>query len=193
MEKEISKKLDRVSKPSLSEKQSARTTFKLSESCTSAIDWLIKRNNLKPKEVFDLMCSDETLIKIAIEAAKSNGKNGSTKQIRKTFVISNRVLRLLNEYSKNYKLSRDLIVEKLILLFKVLLEQLAKREKQQERKALKILSDLEEKAESVEEQLKDLLDNDSPILYRFADVGTVLMKLTDDIESKLSDDVPIKM
>ncbi len=191
MNKKINEKLERVSKTSLSEKQSVRTTFKLSESSNNAIDWLIKTNNLKPKEVFDLMCSNENLVDFAIEAAKKNGKSSSTKQTRKTFVISKRVLRLLNRYSEKNKLSRDLIVEYLILLFKALLEKHAEEEKQQEQKALTIISDFWSKAESIEKELKDLLDDDSPILDRFGYVIVLLMNLVGAIESKLSDGTPI--
>jgi hypothetical protein len=191
MNKKINKTLDRVSKTSLSEKQSVRTTFKLSENSNNAIDWLIKTNNLKPKEVFDLMCSNENLVDFAIEAAQKNGKSNSTKQTRKTFVISKQVLRLLNRYSKKHKLSRDLIVENLILLFKALLEKHAEEEKQREEKALTIISDFCSKAESVEKQLKDLLDDDSPILDRFGYVIVLLMNLVSAIESKLSDGVSI--
>lgn len=191
MNKKINKKLNRVSKTSLSEKQSVRTTFKLSESSNNAIDWLIKTNNLKPKEVFDLMCSNENLVDFAIEAVKKNGTSSSTKQTRKTFVISKQVLRLLNRYSEKHKLSRDLIVENLILLFKALLEKHAEEEKQREEKALTIISDFWSKAESVEKQLKDLLDDDSPILDRFGYVIVLLMNLSSAIESKLSGGVPI--
>jgi len=191
MKKQISKKLDRISKTSLSEKQSVRTTFKLSESSNNAIEWLIKTNNLKPKEVFDLICSNENLVDLVIEVARKNGTSSSAKQMRKTFVISKRVLRLLNRFAKKHKLSRDLIVENLILLFKALLEKHAEEEKQREEKALTIISDFWSKAESVEEQLKDVLDDDSPILDRFGYVIVLLMNLVSAIESELSNDVPI--
>jgi len=191
MNRKVDDKLDRISKTILSEKQSVRTTFKLSDSSSNAIYWLIKTNNLKPKEVFDLICSNENLIDFAIEAAIKDGKTSSAKKTRKTFVISKRVLRLLNKYSEKHKLSRDLIVENLILLFKALLEKHAEEEKQREEKALTIISDFWSKAESVEKQLKDLLDDDSPILDRFGYVIVLLMNLASAIESKLSNGVPI--
>lgn len=191
MKKPNNRKLELVSKTSLSEKQSVRTTFKLSESSNNAIDWLIKTNNLKPKEIFDLMCSNENLVDFAIESAKKNETSSSTKQTRKTFVISKRVLRLLNRCSEKHKLSRDLIVENLILLFKALVEKHAEEEKQREEKALTIIADFWSKAESVEKQLKDVLDDDSPILDRFGYVIVLLMNLVSAIESKLSNGVPI--
>ena len=191
MKNEKNKNLKRVSKISLSEKQSVRTTFKLSEDCINAIDWLLKTNNLKPKELFDLICSNNDLVNLAAEAAKINEKNISAKYKRKTFVISKRVLRLLNKKSEEHTISRDLIVEKLILLFKALLEKHTEEEKQKEEKALSIISDFWSKAEKIENKLKDLLDDDNPILDRFGVVIVIIMNLVSAIESKLNNDVPI--
>jgi len=191
MKRRAIKTLNRVSKTSLSEKQSVRTTFRLSDSGNNAIDWLIKANNLKPKEVFDIICTNDSLVEIAIEAAKKNKKSGSTNQTRKTVVISKRVLRLLNKLSNDEGLSRDVIVENLILLFKARLEKHSEEEKKKEEKADVIISDFWGKAEAVEKQLKKLLDDDNPILDRFSLVIVVVMNLALAIESKLSDDTPI--
>ena len=102
MKNENNTNLKRVSKTSLSEKQSVRTTFKLSENCINAIDWLLKTNNLKPKELFDIICSNKDLPNLAAEVAKKDDKNISENYTRKTYVISKRVLRLLcqNETTK---------------------------------------------------------------------------------------------
>lgn len=185
---QVFRNLDRVAQ---TDKQSVRTTFKLSDSSNNAIDWLIKTNNLKPKEIFDLMCFNESFVDVAIKNAKENPEVISTKQTRKTFVISRGVLRLLNRYSKEHELSRDVIVENLISLFKMLLEMQAEAEKPKEEEAHKIISDFWEKAESLEDQLKALLGDDSPILDRFGYVIVLLMNLVMAIESKLSDGTPI--
>jgi hypothetical protein len=98
---------------------------------------------------------------------------------------------MLNKLSKDHGLSRDLVFESLILTFKVLLEKHSENERQNEKKAHKIISDFWAKAEEVEQQLKGLLDDDSPILERFGLVVNVLMNLEMAIESKLSNGVPI--
>ena len=191
MEKQINQVFRNLDRVSQTDKQSVRTTFKLSDSSNNAIDWLIKTNNLKPKEIFDLMCSDENFVNVAIKTAKENPEVISTKQTRKTFVISRGVLRLLNRCSESHKISRDVIVENLISLFKMLLEMQAKAEKKKEEKALKIISDFWSKAESLEDQLKALLGDDSPILDRFGKVIVVLWNLEMAIKSKLSNGTPI--
>ncbi|MBD3377597.1 hypothetical protein GF406_21390 [candidate division KSB1 bacterium] len=185
------KNIKQVSKISLSEKQSVRTTFKLTEDCINAVDWLLKTNNLKVKELFDFLCSNNNLVNLAAEAVKKEDKNISSKYIRKTFVISKRVLRLLNKKSEEYRISRDLVVEKLVLLFKELLEKHTKEEKQKEEKAFSIISDFWARAEEIETNLKDLLDDDNPILDRFGVITIIIMNLVNAIESKLNDDVPI--
>jgi len=190
-----SKNLNRVSKTSLSEKQSVRTTFKISENCINAIDWLLKTNNLKPKELFDIIGSNNDLVNFATEAAIKDEKNNSVKHTRKTFVISKRVLSLLNKKSKDDKgkpiIQRDLIVEKLVLLFKALLEKHTEEEKKKEEKAQSIISDFWTKAEEIENKLKDLLDDDNPILERFGLIIVIIMNLESAIEKKLSNDIPI--
>ena len=75
--------------------------------------------------------------------------------------------------------------------FKALLEKYAEEEKQREEKAHVIIRDLWAEAESVEKQLKDLLDDDNPIVNRFGMVIVVIMNLVVAIESKLSNDTPI--
>ena len=195
MKSKNSKNLNRVSKTSLSEKQSVRTTFKISENCINAIDWLLKTNNLKPKELFDIICSNNDLVNLAAEAAKKDEKNNSVKHTRKTFVISKRALRLLTKKSKDDKgkaiISRDLIVEKLVLLFKALLEKHTEEEKKKEEKAQSIISDFWTKAEEIENQLKNLLDDDNPILERFGLIIVIIMNLESAIDKKLSNDIPI--
>lgn len=185
------KKLNGVSKISLSEKQSVRTTFKLNENCINVIDWLLKTNNLKPKELFDLICFNNDLINLAAEAAKKDDKDISIKQSRKTFVISKRVLRLVNKKSEEYGLSRDLFFENLVSLFKALLEKHTEEEKHKEKKAHSIISDFRTNAETVEKQLKEVIDDGNPILDRFSLVMVVVMNLAGAIESKLSNDIPI--
>ncbi len=192
MKNQINKQLNRVSQVSLSEKQSVRTTFNLSENSNNAIDWLVEKNNLKPKEVFDLVCSNDNLIQLAVEAAGKNETGSSLKQVRKTFVISKRVLRLLNKLSKEHEVSRDLIVGSLILLFKLLLEKHSEEEKQREKKAHAIISDFLTNADDVEQQLKKLLDNDNPIIERFGLIVVVVMNLVSAITSKLSNGIPIE-
>lgn len=191
MMNKYNKKIDLVSNTHFLESQSVRTTFKLSENSMNAIEWIIKKYSLKPKEIFDIICSNENLLNFAIETTKKNKGTDSTKTTRKTFVLSKRVLRLLNRLSNKNKLSRDLIVENLVLLYKTLLEKFAEEEKKKEKKALTIISDFYSKAELVEKQLQDILGDDNPILDRFGYVIILLMNLECAIKSKLLKGVPI--
>lgn len=182
-----SKKLNRVSQTSLSGKQSVRTTFKLNENCINDLDWILRTNNLKPKELFDLFSSFGALIDVATKAAKNNDRDLSIKQKRKTFVISKRVLHLLNKKSEKEDVSRDIIIENVVSIFKELLE----RETKKEREAKSIISAFCGNAEKIEKELGNLLGEDNPILSRFGIIVTITLNLLDAVELKLSNDIPV--
>ncbi len=174
-----------VSKSSLLEQRSVRTTFKLSESGKNALDWLINSTKLKPKELFDAMLIKENRIGAAMDYAVGEAGSRPTKQIRKTLVVSKRALRLLNRYSQKQKIARDVIVENLILLFKALIESIAEKEKQQEKKALDLIYDFASSASSLEEKLKTMLDEDNPIVDGFGIVVITLDNFLHEIEDSL--------
>ncbi len=73
----------------------------------------------------------------------------------------------------------------------MLLEMQAEAEKRKEEEAHKIISDFWSEAESLEDQLKALLGDESPIVDRFGYVIVLLMNLVMAIESKLSNGTPI--
>lgn len=192
MEDKTEKAMNRVAKVNLSERQSVRTTFRFSEDSLNAINWLVESHELKPKEILDALCADERFLTYVIQAVKDENKEASAvKRNRKTFVISKKALRLLNKYSRENQVARDRIVENLILSFKSVLQQQAEKEKEQEKEAKEIISGLCKQAYSVEEQLKDLLHEDNPILDRFGEVVVVLDNLVGAIEAKLTNGVPI--
>lgn len=180
------------SKINLTEKQSVRTTFKLTKKSIDAINWLIEKYDTKPKEIFDIMCSNENLIKTVIEYLTNNNNfNNSNTYIRKTFVISKLALRSLNAYSKKNKIARDLIVDNLIFVFEHLLKKIEENERKQEEKALSIISNFWGEAEKIEKELKTFLEDEHPILTRFSYVIVLLMNLTSAIKSKLEEGIPI--
>lgn len=178
-------------KPNLLERQSARTTFRMSEAVSDILDSLIEDNSIKPKEIFELMCSNENLLQIAVDVTKKDRKEDSGKGIRKTFVISKGALRILSRSSKKEIIPRDQLVETLIVLFKTLLEKQAVDQKENNKKASRIVSDLWSEAEEVEGKLKEFLDDDDPILDRISMVIVVIQNLSSAIEANLSEDIPI--
>jgi hypothetical protein len=182
---------DLMSKSNLIKKESKRTTFKLSRKSLEAIDWMVESYNLTAKEVFDQICSGDTVLEHAVEFVKKSEGVTSKEFTRKTFVISQQSLGLLNRTSNRQKISRDLLVNYLILLYKVLIEKNIEQEKKNEAKALKIISEFWKEAGDVEKQLTTLLGDENPIIMRFITISIIIGNLYDAIESKLSDGTPI--
>jgi len=171
--------------------ESVRTTFKLSEDTHNIINWIIEEKNLKPKEVFDLIFDIKELVDFAVQLGQKNEKNNTTTSIRKTFVISKQALSSINKLSKDHKLSRDLIVENLLLFFKKFLEKFEERERKLEEKAYEIVNNLCEKSGDVEEQLIELLGRNNPIINRLGYAIVILSNLVGSIDNKIKNNVPI--
>ena len=70
MKELIDKKAKKISKMKLSEKQSVRTTFKISKKANDIMETLVKAHNIKPKVIFEEMCSDEDLTELVLEAIR---------------------------------------------------------------------------------------------------------------------------
>jgi hypothetical protein len=91
-------------------RQSVRATFRLSESCISAITILAAHLGIKQKSVFDHLMEDPILLKdIARELEDVRFSHG--KRVQKTFVVSRRSLGRLEATSSTYNTSRDALVE----------------------------------------------------------------------------------
>jgi len=176
---------------SLSEKQSVRTTFKLSKKSLDAFNSLIEAHRLKPKEIFDLICSFDQLIDIAVKSIDNESLPTGKEYVRKTYVISQQDKRLLNRLSKKHGVPRDMLVDRLILAYEGILKLHKKKEREQEEKAYKIVSEFSQNAGATLKELSDLLDKDSPILERFGAIELLVENLNTAIYEKLEYDTPI--
>ena len=176
----------------LADKQSVRTTFKLSNECVDVLNQILEKNNLKPKELFEHIFLGEFFGEIIDSISKKGmDKNLSVQRIRKTFVLSKGALRTFNKRSKKLEISRDLLVERLILITKAFLDKIAENEKKEDEKSLSIMSDFMEKVYETEDKLRSLHREDNPILERFS-FGVVVMEcLKGAIKSKVESGVPI--
>ena len=175
----------------LSEKQSVRTTFKLNKKSLEALNSLIDAHRLKPKEIFDHICSLDQLIDIAVKSFNKESLPTDKEYIRKTYVISQQDKRLLNRLSKKHGVPRDILVDRLILAYEGILQLHKIKEREQEEKAYKIVSEFSQKAGATLKELSDLLDKDSPILERFGTIELLLENLNSAIYEKLEYDKPI--
>lgn len=181
---------DLITKTIPTKKESKRTTFKLSKHSLNAIDWIVENYGIPAKEVFDIFNSSEDFINHVIEVAKNNEDDDLSRE-RKTFVISKKTLNHLNRISKSEDVQRDIMVEKMVLIYKALLEKHLREEAQNEKEALKIISGLLNQTEKTENRLKKILDRENPILSRFSIITLIIDNLASAIKAKLSEGILI--
>jgi len=129
--------LPRTSASDLRGRQSVRATFRLTERAIGALNIVSIHLGIKQKSLFDHLMEDaEALETIARSFRSESFKRGDG--IQKTYVLSRKTLRSLDQASKNYNTPRDALVEYSIQrLMPVIV-----RERQRHLKRKRILSDL---------------------------------------------------
>jgi|GEM_PF-1875784 hypothetical protein len=186
-------------------KKSVRTTFKLSEKATEMLAELTEREGKTIKDFFDTF-----LLALLITETPMPGQKHSSpllpklkdvdqkaeysktdRQIRKTYVLSETGLTLLERYAKQYKMSRDAFVEYAVRFSKASLEKQIKEAKNKHAEAFEIVDRKWTELENTREEIKTLLGEGDPILERFGTVCIVMMNLHSEIEQELQDGTPI--
>jgi len=180
-------------KPSeISLKKSVRTTFKISEMTNESLNILLKRLEIKPKELVDSICTNEKFFNNLVEEIhKSTNNINMVLNRRKTLVISKYALKLLSKKSAEQKIPRDVLFNYLVLLFNNLMEDYLIQEREKEQKASEIVDNFYSESEKIEKQLTELLGEDNPITHRFGFVIVLLMNLSSAIDTKLTEGKPI--
>lgn len=172
-------------------KQSVRTTFKLSQTAMDAKAWLAKHWGITQKEASDEICNTlpELLERLKLpegvsikEFAKLLRMTGNL--VRKTQVISRGSRRILEDMAKKHGVSRDEMFDFSLCYFKFIVENQEKKTRENRIKALELLGELADHAGRVESELNELLDDDDPIREEFSDIIFPL----DDLAGSTPDD-----
>ena len=176
------------------DRQSVRTSFRLSEAGKDALKWLAKHHGITAKDVFDKFCQDSVIEIYADMASKTrNDQTPPKNSVRKTLVISKgalKTLKTLKEFSKKHKIRRDEIVDFSLIFLQSVTKQVLEKEQENNPRALEIISQFITQADSVEEKLQEILVS-NPILDRFSSVMIILENLRSAIESNLKEGTPI--
>ena len=191
-----------VKRPNPRARASVRTTFRLSAEALEGLEWLARQSGVTKKETFDELCNwldvlkkkdvlnKDTFLKLRESHELLKKHRGDL--IRKTYVISDQARRTLEKTAKDYEVSRDNLLEDLILIVKLLVESYEKKRLSDHgEEALEMIDDFWHKAEELESKLRELLGDDDPIYQRFGMVVTHLMSLSIDIEREQKDGTPI--
>lgn len=182
----------------LSDKQSVRTTFRLSQKAYDDIVWLADHHDITLKDAFDVICSQleslqgsDSFIERLAQSIQSDDSSIVNDAIRKTHVITKKSLRILDELSKKYQISRDALAEMSIRMYRFIVESSIQKTRENHEKALKIISEFDSHAQDIEYQLKKLLGDDDPVYHRFGFITILTMNLQTAIEHELRDGTPI--
>lgn len=194
------KELDKVALPGFDNKQSERTTFRLTKEADDAITWMTKSRGISVKETIDAMCTqylkktesgESSFLNDLIQLTKTRESQPQKGTVRKTLVISKGSKRALNNLSKKNNISRDLLLENLILSIEKSLKLFIKELPQKYAKALKAVEELGSEARVKLKELRELLSEDDPILDRLDTCSIVIDNLEGDIKAYLEDGTPI--
>ncbi len=147
-------------------RQSVRATFKLTDQCIEAISIVAAQLGIKQKSLFDHLFKDtETLSAIAQRLGRAQLE--SVNRIQKTYVISRGALLSLEDISRHFNASRDILIE---LSVQRLLPIIAKeRQRHAKRKTLfaRVQKHLGEGQKLLREALAEIGDED-PLTDRLA-------------------------
>ena len=164
-------------------------SFKLSQESMDAMVWIAKRLGISNKKLFDAIWSHQGDSFIMITNDVEYDPNIKRKKISKR--ISRQSLNNLNELSKKYEMKRDQIIEVTFISYQLLLEKILNDRKNKHKKANKMIDEYWKTGELLEKKLKNLLDEDDPIIDRIGYVIVVIMNLSSAIQSELKDGIQI--
>jgi len=159
--KDMPSSLPGTSASDLMGKQSVRATFRLSTEAIRILSIVSVHMGIRQKSLLDYLAEDEkTLQRMAEEIPAHDFER--KKQIAKTFVLSRKTLRCLDEISGQYSIPRDLLVESLILR----LRPLVSGEREKHRKRMELVRETEillETGEKIREKSQTYLGADDPL------------------------------
>ena len=148
-------------------KKTVRVNFKLSEEAYESLTWLTKYLNSTSKEVFELIFKISKLTDTVIDAIIKLKIELSKNSIRKTYAISRGTKKTIKTVSEKHKISRDLLVDRTIIVAKFSLESENEKALKNVEQVSTVFSQLIPHLNEAEEKLDNLLDADNLINEEF--------------------------
>jgi hypothetical protein len=179
-----------------SDRQSVRTTFRLSKEANEALGWLARQQKVTMKDVLDASLeilgkllsfqdfSPEVIFGIwGIGIPDSN----EPRVIRKTLVLTRGTLKRLKFLSEKLSIPRDVLIDKAILYSKKQISDHEEDTKEKHRNVLEPLSSIETDIVNV----MMLLDEGDPINSQLGYIVHEIANLCQAIEDELEKGIPI--
>ncbi|MFH1069834.1 MAG: hypothetical protein V1794_09485 [Candidatus Glassbacteria bacterium] len=173
-----------------------RTTLNLSGEATEILGNLSEELGLTQKEVFkDALNMAQKLYPSLKEILSSNKffLPNSSKRIRRTYVLSQSLNSTLKKICSQHNISRDELLDRLLVFYNQLLNTVTDIRKQSYKKSSELISELLNKAEDIEGILGSMpLLNDDVLKERYSIIVTQLITLQTDIETYLEEGIEIE-
>ncbi|MHA2010309.1 MAG: hypothetical protein ACXADW_18655 [Candidatus Hodarchaeales archaeon] len=176
------------------EKQSiVYTTFRLSPEAHAAIKDVAQSRNLTLIEVFDTLLSfieeieeDKTLNLFDFSEKKSKEKDYH--RARKTYAMKKETAEKLKNFSKDKKISRDVLIDTTIRFLKALIDHMSSENRKKYPQILKdVIEPFSIEAEDIEMKLIEELGDNDPVRSRFGFITTMLMALAQEMEKSIEE------
>jgi hypothetical protein len=162
MKKDLLKEIQKEYKTNVNEK-SIRTTFKFSEKSLNAIDWLCNRFEITQKELFKMLTDGKNYVeKIANYIKESDDINSDGLDKRMTKVLSKKTIDRLDEISEQYEISRNLLLDKLILFIWAIEQQTVEKHEKVREKLVELMGVIDD----TQDEIGEKLEKDDPVYIR---------------------------
>lgn len=160
-------------------RQSVRATFKLSAKAIDTLSIVAVHLGIKQKSVFDHLIEDARSLRIIAREVDPETFN-ALERVQKTFVISRRTLRSLEEIAIQFNTSRDALVELSIQRLLPIINQ--EQEKHEKRKKLfKKIDHFLDQGTQLHKDLETDLGQDDVVTAEFRGAIEALIETRDHI------------
>lgn len=175
-----------------------RVTLRISEECGNDILWLARYCKTTQKGVFDIIARSRLVRQtkendVLLSALISSGVEARRKlaKVRKAQVMSRNAQKFFGMLSKQYSVSRDILIEALLRATRIIAETDRQPIVEKHKEALKIVNAFWKEADIIENKLKELLGDEDPIINRFGYVIIYIMNLSNSISTEIEEGIPV--
>jgi hypothetical protein len=175
--------LPRPSSSDLRGKQSVRATFRLTARAIEAISVVAVHLGIKQKSLFEHLIEDtQTLSHIARQVQENDFP--PRERVQKTYVLSRRTLKMLQEACDAFDAPRDALVEYSILRLTPVIEE--ERKKHRRRKAvLAEVTNHVRQGEAVLAKIEAALGDDDPVYHGYRQALRALQQTEQEIAAHI--------
>jgi hypothetical protein len=188
---QLFEKNEKTINSALAGKKSIRTTLKLDKKSHHDLEWLSNYYKITIKEVLDGTFTEEfsSFFKSLInentnkikELKQDTNKIIEGEYIRKTYVLSEKALKILDQEAKNLKLTRDNLASVLISLHTIITKEQAEKR----RKAMDLIEEFSSRGRELEKEIHELVGKDDPVANSFSSIVTQLINFENNLDLEI--------